>query len=59
MNMLTKGQLIWKGHFGVFNSSKNELETLIFALAYWDRIFRSFFGRIENTKKTILKLNDL
>jgi hypothetical protein len=31
---------------------KDELEKIDFALAYWGRNFSSFFGRIENTKKT-------
>ena len=45
-----KGQLIWKENFGVFNSSKNQLENLDFSLAYWGKKFSFAFGRIENTK---------
>jgi hypothetical protein len=32
---------------------KTNLKILFFALAYWAEIFCSFFGRIENTKKTL------
>ena len=48
---LAKGQLISKGNFGVFNSSKKPTWKFKF-LPYPTRaeIFRSFFGRIENTK---------
>ena len=52
----TKGQLISKGKFSVFNSlKKTNLKILIFALAYWG----SFFGRIEKNQKARSKLTDL
>ena len=45
-------QLILKGNFSVFNSPKKPTWwCLFFALDYWGRIFCSFFGRIEKTKK--------
>ena len=40
MYVHTKGQLISKGNFSVFNSPKKmNLKMLIFALAYWGRNF--------------------
>jgi hypothetical protein len=50
-----KGQLILKGHLGIFNSSKKRTWKLWF-LPYPTEaeIFHTFFGRIENTKKTFL-----
>ena len=47
----TKGQLITKCLFGVFNSNERKQ----FELRYHSskvEFFRSFFGRIEDTKKT-------
>ena len=44
----SKGQLISKGNFSVFNSAKNELENVTGA-----EIFRSFFGRIVKNKITL------
>ena len=41
------------------SSQKTNLKTQVFALAYWAEMFRSFFGRIEDTKKDISKLTDL
>ena len=47
----TKGQS--KGNFGVFNSSKNELEISKFCpRPLGQKFFVRFFGRIENTKMT-------
>ena len=52
-NTYDKGQLISKGHFGVFNSSKKtNLKALFLPYSTGAELFRSFFGRIENTKKT-------
>ena len=60
-NHEAKGQLIWKCLFGAFNSPKNEQKQ--FDLRYHSskvKSFRSFFGRIEDTKKIHLsKLTDL
>ena len=44
--LLLKDQLISKGNFGVFSSSKKQF--LIFALAYWGRNFS--FGFLKNWK---------
>ena len=54
-NSLSKGQLIWKGLFGVFNSPKERTKNV-----YPSRLGQKFvFGRIEDNKKGILKLTDL
>ena len=47
--IIVKGQLISKGNFGVFNSSKTILKILIFALAYLGRNFSFLFGRIRKS----------
>ena len=47
---VSKGQLISKCLFGVFNSPKNERKH--FDLRYHSSNFCSFFGRIEDTKNT-------
>ena len=51
LNKLSKGQLILKCLFGVFNSSKKRTKTIRPEL--YDstevELFRSFFGRIEDT----------
>ena len=55
----TKGQLILKGNFGVFNSSKNELENFYFCP---NQLRQKFFVRfLEELKKLKipLKLTDL
>ena len=49
-NHLAKGQLILK-FSGVFNSPKNQTKTIRVEVQL--KLFRSFFGRIEVTKKTI------
>ena len=49
----TKGQLISKFLFGIFNSPKNERKTSTLLLWYLkSNCFRLLFGRIEDTKKT-------
>ena len=50
----TKGQLISKCLFGVFNSPKKRTKTiqLQVPIVVKSNFFRSFFGRIEDTKKT-------
>ena len=55
-NIETKGQLISKCLFGIFNSPKKTNELLWYLKS---NCFRSFFGRIEDTKKTFSKLTDL
>ena len=50
-NHLAKGQLILKCLSGVFNSPKNRTKTIRVEVQL--KFFRSFFGRIEVTKKTI------
>ena len=56
---LAKGQLIPKGLFGFLNSSKKRTKTIRPEVSYtvvlFDQIFsffRSFYGRIEGTKKS-------
>ena len=52
MNMLTKGQLIWKGHFGVFNSSKNELENFDFCPSLLgQKFFVHFLEELKTPRK--------
>jgi hypothetical protein len=49
--MLIKGQLISKGHLGVFNSSKKRTKKFCPSRPGQTlEISRSFFGRIEDTK---------
>ena len=55
----SKGQLISKGNFSVSILPKMNIKLLMFALAYWGKIFRYFFGRIEKNKKALTKLTDL
>ena len=53
LKLRTKGQLISKCLFDVFNSSKNELENHNFCRSLLgQKFFVHFFGRIEKTKKT-------
>ena len=53
INYLSKGQLISKSLFGVFNSSKKRtwkshpLNTWIFALPYWGRNFSFIFWKTQ------------
>ena len=50
---VSKGQLISKCLFGIFSSPKNEQKNSPLLLWYLkSNCFRSFFGRIEDTKKT-------
>ena len=53
---LGKGQLISKCLFGVFNSSKKRTKKFDSTTMVYDtsrsNCFHSFFGRIQNTKKT-------
>ena len=52
-NWHTKGQIISKGNFGVFNSSKKRTESFCPSSLGQKFEFSSlFFGRIEGTKKT-------
>ena len=56
--MNTKGQLISKGHFGFFNSSKNWTKHFCSSrLGQKFEFSSSFFGRIEGTQKDIFKIN--
>ena len=48
----TKGQLISKYLFGVFNSPKTRTKTIRFEVVVKSIFFR-FLGRIEDTKKTL------
>ena len=51
--VLTKGQLISKGHFAFFNSPKKRTQN--FCLSRLGQKFKfssSFFGKIGDTKKT-------
>ena len=60
ISIFTKGQLISKCLFGIFNSPKKRTKNLSLLLWYIKlNCFRSFFGRIEDTKKYISKLTDL
>ena len=53
MDFSAKGQLISKCLFGVFNSPKIEQKTIRLEFQSSKvKFFRSFFGRIEDTKKT-------
>ena len=59
ISIFTKGQLISKCLFGIFNSPKKRTKNLSLLLWYIKlNCFRSFFGRIEDTKKYISKLTD-
>ena len=49
----TKGHLISKCLSGVFNFPKKRTKTIRLEV-----LFRSFFGRIEDSKKDISKLTD-
>ena len=50
--VLIKGQIISEAIFLVLNSSKKQTKCLQnFALATKEKVFRSFFGSIENKKK--------
>ena len=50
---LSKGQLISKCLFGIFNSPKKQTEKFDFStMVPQVDCFRPFFGRIEDTKKT-------
>ena len=47
----TKGEIISKGHFGVFNSSKKQTKNFWPSrLGQKSKFSSSFFGRIEDTK---------
>ena len=52
IHTLGKGQLISKCLFGVFNSSKTRTKTIRLEVTR-SNFFCSFFGRIEDTKKTL------
>ena len=51
---IIKGQLISKGRFGILNFSKKRAKKFdLTTMMPQVELFRSFFGRIEDTKKTI------
>ena len=56
----SKGQLISKGNFSVFNSHKKmNLKMLIFALAYWgQKLFIRFLGELKKTKSPLVRSNN-
>ena len=54
-----KGQLISKCLFGIFNFPKKRTKKFDFTTMVSQVCFRSFFGRIEDTKKKISKLTDI
>ena len=53
LKTVLKGQLISKFLFGIFNSPKKRTKKLDFnTMVPQVELFRSFFGRIEDAKKT-------
>ena len=57
INSIPKDQLILKGLFGVFNSSKKRMKNFCpSSLGQKSKLSSSFFGRIEDTKESFRNL---